>query len=50
MSRPIEELKFAVEEWTADDAHVSEVLARVSNISIALAALQRRRGSVRGHG
>ena len=38
MNRPIEELKFAVEEWTADDKHVSEVLARVSNISVALAA------------
>ena len=38
MNRPIEELKFAVEEWTADDQHVSEVLARASNISVALAA------------
>ena len=38
MNWPIEELKFAVEEWTADDAHVLEILARVSNISVALAA------------
>ena len=38
MNRPIEELKFAIEEWTTDDQHVSEVLARASNISVALAA------------
>ena len=38
MNRPIEELKFAIEEWTADYQHVSEVLVRASNISVALAA------------
>ena len=40
MNQPIEELKFSIEEWAADDQHVSEVLARVSNISVALAAFQ----------
>ena len=40
MNWQIEELKFAVEEWTADGNHITEVLARVSNVSVALAAFE----------
>ena len=38
-SRPHEDLRFAVEEWTADQ-HVSEVLARASNVLVARAAFE----------
>ncbi len=40
MHRPIENLAFAVEEWTDDDQHVAEVLGRLVNIKMAAAAFR----------
>jgi hypothetical protein len=38
MSRAHENLQYTVEEWTADNSRIIEVLARVGNLSIAYAA------------
>lgn len=38
--RVIEELHFTVEQWTKDDLHVEEVMARVGNAIVAHAAFE----------
>jgi hypothetical protein len=38
--QPLEDLNFAVEQWTEDDRHIAEVLARASSAIIGRAAFK----------
>ncbi len=38
MSRPLEDLRYAIEEWTLDKSRPLEVIARVGDLSVAMSA------------
>ena len=38
MSCPIENLRFAVEEWSADNSQLVEIIARVGVLTVAMSA------------
>ena len=38
MNRPLEDLRFAVEEWSADNSGPIEIIARVGVLTVAMSA------------
>jgi len=38
MSRPLEDLRYAVEEWAPDNSRPVEIIARVGDLAVAMSA------------